>query len=86
MEERLHRVTVQVQMVTNRFGAIVPLENIRAGDVLSFDAIDSSVPGLVERFVIGRCDYDHEAGTLTAEPLEPVPTLVTLIAARSARR
>ena len=86
MEERLHRVTVQVQMVTNRFGAIVPLENIRAGDVLSFDAIDSSVPELVERFVIGRCDYDHEAGTLTAEPLEPVPTLVTLIAARSARR
>ncbi len=64
-----------------------PLWACRAGDSITMRNLPPTLSTEIDRirtFMVGETDFDADAGELSVSPLEPTPSLVTLVARRGA--
>lgn len=83
------RARIQFDRLYDAAGNQSPLYMLRAGDTITMRNLPPTLSTAVDRirtFVVGETDYDAGSDTIDMSPVDPVPTLVTLIAQRELRR
>jgi len=79
------RVSMTIRAVFDASGARVPLYQLRAHDRITIRNLSPSLSATIDNirsFTIARTNYNAVQDSIQLEPAIPVPTLVTMIAAR----
>ena len=79
------RVSMTIRAVFDASGARVPLYQLRAHDRITIRNLSPSLSATIDNirsFTIARTNYNAADDSIQLEPAIPVPTLVTMIAAR----